>query len=197
MVSRRATRIAFDLDGTLADFTGSMIREVKEREGIELTQETLLKAWDECDTEVGQAVHRVHEFSPTLWADMDSLASPEETARIQELANDRHSTVLFMTYRPTNTHHDNYEWLQRKLGIKYPILLSGAEDKGSICRGMKIQHHIDDRWFIAHGIGLSCPNTTSYLVDRAYNQEHNCEAHGIVRVNNLTEFLDFSTPKVV
>ena len=110
-----------------------------------------------------------------------------------ELANDRHSTVIFMTYRPTCTHHDNYEWLQTKLGIKYPILLSGAEDKGDVCRGMKIQHHLDDRWFIAHGIALSCPNTTSYLIDRDYNREHNCEAHGIVRVNNITDFLDMAT----
>ena len=196
MVSK-ATRIAFDLDGTLANFTGSMIREMKEREGIELTQETLLKAWDECDTEVGQAVHRVHEFSPTLWAEMDSLASPEEARRIRELANDRHSTVLFMTYRPTSTHHDNYEWLHNTLGIDYPILLSGAEDKSSVCQGMKIQHHLDDRWFIAHDIKLSCPNTASYLVDQEYNREHNCEAHGIIRVNSITEFLDFSTQRSI
>ena len=182
-------RIAVDLDETIAAFSTALLRLIEEEKGT-LTQEVRegwWKLWN-TDTFEGRLMNRAY-FDSNFWRTLPLECSEYEMKRLATIANDSPHDVFFFTYRPTRCYDVTLKWLQY-YGIKNPMLLCGAEDKGDLCRGLAIKHHLDDRYFIAYGVKQRSPMTTSWLLTQPHNIEHRVEDKGLIRVHSILDWLN-------
>ena len=145
-----SVRVAFDIDGVLADMEGALRRlaGVSARPALESTQAD--HATDEAPREltaaerrhVWRSVRRTHNF----WDTLDEL-EPGALVRLRALSRDRRWHVLFLTQR-TKTAGDapqlqTQRWLERH-GFEYPSVLVVSGMRGKLASALALDFVVDD-----------------------------------------------------
>jgi hypothetical protein len=157
-------RVAFDLDGTIADMASALGRESKRLFGNEIAMRPDATTTPEGAPENGpdgQEVMREIELTPRqrnkLWAHVKTLDnfwnSLEETEdgivrRIANAAAARRWEVIFLTTRPAvagdTTQTQSQVWLQAH-GFKLPSVFVVQRSRGKIADALHLDAVVDDR----------------------------------------------------
>lgn len=159
-------RVAFDLDGTVADLSRAM-HDVARRKFRKL-QEPDPPAPDPDDADPADSAERVerpslrdlglsHSDLDRLWRHVMKQRNfwttlPEMhdgvVARIQQLADERRWDVIFITTRPTaagqTTQVQSQEWLAAK-GFRHPSVYVVKGSRGQVAAALELDAFVDDR----------------------------------------------------
>jgi beta-phosphoglucomutase-like phosphatase (HAD superfamily) len=155
-------RIAFDLDGTLADMHAVLRREAKrlfdaavlpqpggpeatsgsdEPEAAKVMDEMHLTASQQ--TELWQHVRTIENF----WGGLPEM-EPGIVARIAQTATSRRWEILFLTTRPLvageTTQLQSQRWLQAH-GFPLPSVFVVQRSRGKIAEALELDAVVDDR----------------------------------------------------
>ncbi len=122
---------------------------------------------------------------PHFWLSL-SVLSEEDMRLAQELAEDIHYDVYFITDRPGKCAKAQTElWMLNQLGLTPTVLISGA--KGHIAIGLGLDVYVDDKPENCIDVRQQSPKTRVYMPDRDYNRASGAEDYGVIRVKNLTD----------
>lgn len=153
-------RVAFDLDGTVADLSRAMHGIAKRKfrklqdvpaddvppdpaaaaerprlSNLDLSPSDLDRLWTH--------VLKIRNFWTTLDEMQDGVV-----ARIQQLADERRWDVLFITTRPTSagatTQVQSQEWLAAK-GFRHPSVVVVKGSRGQVASALELDAVVDDR----------------------------------------------------
>jgi hypothetical protein len=156
-------RLAFDLDGVLADFHGTLVREANAR--FPNTDSTTAAATaspaargvdidGDADSEDFPLPPRQQEqlwealaAVPNFWETLSEI-EPGVIGRLAALARERRWEVIFLTSRP-DTAGDSIQvqtqrWLQQR-GFPLPSVFVVCRDRGKIAMALDLDVVVDDR----------------------------------------------------
>lgn len=182
------SRIAFDLDGCLADFASAYESIIIEEAGGEdlFPKGTLPPVWDwpqhygYSDAVVEAAWHKIRS-SNTFWQYLAPLAGMQWARSV----NPHNHDIYYITDRSgVLPKQQTEQWLGIQ-GARRPTVLIAA-DKAPIVGALKLDCVIDDKLEHAVNINMHCPETRVYLLNRPYNQG---ECFGAIRVESVREFV--------
>lgn len=154
-------RVAFDLDGTVADLSRAMhdiakskFRKLQTSEPAapeppgapEAAERPTLADLDLRPSDLDRLWAHVLKIKD-FWTTLDEL-EPGAVARIQQLADERRWDVLFITTRPTaagaTTQVQSQEWLVSK-GFRHPSVYVVKGSRGKVAAALDLDAVIDDR----------------------------------------------------
>lgn len=153
-------RIAFDLDGVLADMDGELVRQAESlfgeamtggsleevptasepsrdpgRTGLQLTERQTRRLW--------RHIEAVENF----WESLNEI-EPGAVARLAALAADRQWEVIFLTKRPRSAgaiaQVQSQRWLESK-GFPLPSVFVVQGNRGRIAAALDLDFVVDDR----------------------------------------------------
>jgi hypothetical protein len=154
-----ALRIAFDIDGVLADMDGALRREASRlgiRSGEVVVQEadvssassdptTLIvpKGSDGDQRRLWAEVTTIENF----WGTLDEI-EPGSIRRLDTLATERRWEVLFITTRPPTAgetvQRQSQRWLERH-GFRFPSVYVVRGSRGKVASALDLDIVVDDR----------------------------------------------------
>ena len=161
-------RIAFDMDGVLADMDLALAQLAKREFGAsladpdaaapappdrpaELPATVLARLSPREQARLWQHVHDTRNFWETL-----AECEPGMVRRLQELAHERRWDVLFLTQRPASDGRtpqlQSQHWLRRH-GFEYPAVYTTEGSRGRIAAALTLDVHVDDR--LEHCVDVS------------------------------------------
>jgi hypothetical protein len=163
-------KIAFDVDGCLANFTDSYAAKLVKVTGTNLLPKPLtIPCWD-WDKHYGYSQDQIAATIENVaadklfWQKLDTLAEPEVFTRINSLSKD--NEVYFLTNRfGSNAKQQTEKWLYEQ-GILYPTVIIGS-NKRPILDTIKVTFFVDDKLETMNELGAR-PNF--YLIETTYNQ---------------------------
>ena len=184
-------KIAFDIDGCLANFTDAYATKLVKVTGVNLLPKPLtIPTWD-WDKHYGYSADQIAATMENIakdklfWEKLDPIAPREVFSRIQVLSKEHE--VYFLTNRfGTNPKQQTEHWLYDQ-GIHYPTVLITA-NKRPIIEALKIDFFIDDKLEtmneLAWGDGLK---KQFYLSNTTYNQAN--RANGLKVATDVKDAL--------
>lgn len=208
-------RIAFDLDGTLADFESAYRRHVErvygtvepdgktvEPEAREAEERKLAPQMDAAARPVRRRLDDVWdaiEATPNFWASLRPL-EPGVVARIRDMAEQHRWEIFFVTQRPATkgetVQRQTQRWLiQQGFDMPSVIVLSGA--RGKLAAALHLDYLVDDS--TKNGVDvISDSKARVLLVMRNADNTAETSARrlglGVVRsVSDALEILDHAT----
>lgn len=203
-------RIAYDLDGVLANFTDPWAARVTARTGIQFPfacrEWPTLWDWDKSalrshgysDEEARNILSDIWEEvkeDPNFWGALPDMGGTYELLQeLTECARAGHQ-VYFITSRPGRWAKSQSEWwLRRKGYYEMPTVLISF-DKGLIAEGLQLDVFVDDKPENVLDVAKARPACKTFLLDWAYNREHEELNHQIAqgritRIEKAREALD-------
>jgi phosphoglycolate phosphatase-like HAD superfamily hydrolase len=153
-----ALRIAFDLDGVLADMEGELVRQAEILFGaIRLRSTPKADAAANADVPAishldlsSQQEHRLWQHVETIPNFWESLAEIESgaVARLASLASERRWEIIFLTKRPPSagatSQVQTQRWLEAK-GFTMPSVFVVQRSRGLIADALALDFVVDDR----------------------------------------------------
>ena len=155
-------RIAFDLDGTLADMHAVLRPEAKRLFGAaELPSPAAPEATSDSDkpdtTKVMDEMHLTEQQQIKLWQHVRTIENfwgrlpemePGIVARIAQTAMSRRWEILFLTTRPlvagSTTQLQSQRWLEAH-GFPLPSVFVVRRSRGKIAEALELDAVVDDR----------------------------------------------------
>jgi hypothetical protein len=162
-------RIAFDMDGVLADLNGALVREaVRLFPGIDTRSTPGDATLAPGSAEGGEVTSDPAEVTPsslrltprqerTLWDTVKSIPNFWETldeteagivSRLHETSRARRWEVIFLTSRPRSVGDivqvQSQRWLERR-GFPLPALFVVSTSRGKIAQSLELDVVVDDR----------------------------------------------------
>jgi len=123
-------RIAFDLDGVLADMDAAIAREAE-------------RAGDRGESRLWPIIESIENF----WEGLDEL-EPGIVSRLATTASDRRWEVIFLTRRPATAGRtaqvQSQRWLEAK-GFRLPSVFVVQGSRGRIADALALDVVVDDR----------------------------------------------------
>lgn len=210
-------RIAFDMDGVLADMDATLARIAEQEfgvnakagagQGADIDQAPAAEddkgALPPYDTALLNALTgrqqtrlwlRVRD-TRNFWETLDEC-EPGTVRRIQKLAHELRWDVLFVTQRPGTAGRtqqlQTQHWLKRR-GFEYPAVYTTIGSRGAIASALTLDAHIDDR--LQHCVDVATESKAwPILVWRdteSFDRIHAGAANlGIAVVRTVAEALD-------
>ena len=180
-MSDRSLRVAFDLDGVLADFVGGYERIADElfsgwRSGTDARSDLAPSEGRPPSEAVGEparglsprqrgAVWKRVRATTDFWTTLDPI-DPTAVARIQECALNLSWDVFFVTQRPTTAGDtvqiQTQRWLVEQ-GFCLPSVIVHTGSRGRLAAGLELDYLVDDT--VQHCVDtVSLTNATPILV---------------------------------
>lgn len=187
-------KIMMDIDGVLADFVLGYTKVAAELGAKNCPWPTPVnQSWQFYDIEepIRKAAFReTDKRGARFWANLEPLASREEFAILNQLADDHE--VYYVTARygapAMEIVRATRSWL-RAQGIAHPTVIL-SNKKGELGQVLGITHAVDDKAGNAVYLGYHSPSTKVYLLDRPYNRfPHDVLGGRVRRIIELKEFL--------
>lgn len=136
-------RVAFDLDGTVADLDSTLHREALKLFGDEVPAMEELHLTERQQGELWDHVKTIDNF----WTTLPEL-EPGIIARIARAASERRWEVIFFTTRPSTagelTQIQSQRWLSAH-GFHYPSVFVVQGSRGKIADALQLDAFVDDR----------------------------------------------------
>lgn len=204
-------RIGFDIDGVLADFVPAYQKlhvDVTGRDTFLPGDNVDPPIWDWPELrgytrkETSDVWGRIGP-DPTFWLNLAPMSNVGTLRKIIKHLERTHE-VYFITSRSGNRVKRQTEiWLFEHLG--YPlncpgvwptVLIVGSNEKGAMCKALKLDLYIDDNWDNVVDCAKTAPKTRTFLLNRKYNMDvsyavadSEAVSH-IVRVTTLGQMFD-------
>jgi len=186
--------VMFDMDGVLADFIKGFTTLAHNLFDTPITDTSGQPRWDGfpgmTDLQMQVTWKHVNE-SQSFWYELEPLVGKELFARINALQKYHH--IYFVTSRTgTDVHTQTMEWLEQQ-GVSNPevIVLPAGSRKGEIAQALQAKTAIDDKAGNAVFMSYLCPKTTSYIINRQYNQfDPSVLGSKVVRIYSVDQYLD-------
>ena len=192
-------KIAFDIDGVLADFSGRFCEFLRFAHGEHLPiligdEDIIDYDWKFYPLEnhhVQQAfedILHIKDFWLTL-----SPKNVDEFKLVHESLKDKKIDVYFITSRhttcgPQTPAQESAAWL-RKMGWENPNVIVSF-NKGAVVNALGINYFIDDHGSNCLDVLKFAPLCNTYLLNCAHNKEYNIRHPQFKRVNNVTDFVN-------
>lgn len=117
-----------DLDGTVADYEGQMLKDLEELRG---PTETVTKSiWDHQGEHIVRRMDTIKN-TPDWWANLPVI---EAGMRVVEVLREQEWEMLILTKGPKNTKQawtQKVVWAEEKMPDAYPIITGGRRDNKS------------------------------------------------------------------
>lgn len=157
-----ALRVAFDLDGTLADMFGALQLEAEKLFGnVSVYPDGQLPgppdAGAACANPADRSAVLTDEQRSRLWRRVARIpdfwltlveTEPGIVARIASVAEERRWEVIFLTTRPAvagaTTQRQSQEWLEAQ-GFRWPSVCVVRRSRGRIADALELDAVVDDR----------------------------------------------------
>lgn len=149
-------RIAFDLDGVLADMSGALRREAR-RLGIGPTEVPVQDKAASSDDTATSTTKRSNRDQRRLWAEVVKIENfwgtldemePGSIRRLDALAAARRWEVLFITTRPPTAgetvQRQSQLWLESE-GFRLPSVYVVSGSRGKVASALDLDIVVDDR----------------------------------------------------
>lgn len=149
-------RIAFDLDGVLADMDGALRREAS-RLGIGSEEATVQGKTAPSDDSAPSIAGMSDREQQSLWAAVRQIENfwvtldelePDSVRRLDALAAARRWEVLFITTRPPTAgetvQRQSQRWLERG-GFRLPSVYVMSGSRGKVASALDLDIVVDDR----------------------------------------------------
>ncbi|MCY4634709.1 MAG: hypothetical protein OXG04_09440 [Acidobacteria bacterium] len=191
-------RIAFDIDGVLADFAGAYrfiahrLRSRGPATGILALSEAGLSAGP-VSSRLERRIWREIQSTENFWATLDPL-EPDVIAGIHERAGRHRWETFFVTQRPATRGDTVQRQTQRWLvgqGFPLPAVIAHRSSRGKLAAALDLDFLVDDT--VEHCVDvLEVSSARPILVCRKENPviETNAKRLGIATCRSVTEALD-------
>jgi hypothetical protein len=198
-------RIAFDLDGVLADFDVAYRRVEQQIFGAADAENPVpgpeLQAAaeeEEAPTESGNRrrdrVWREIEATPDFWMSLEPL-DPEALPRLERLALQHRWEVFFVTHRPATAgdtvQRQSQRWLQRH-GFELPSVLVLRGSRGALAASLHLDYLVDDT--VQNCVDVVSDSRARVVLvlprDRDGNKTRNARRLGMLVVPGISGALD-------
>lgn len=171
-------KIAFDIDGCLANFTDAYAARIVKVTGENRFPKPMhIPCWD-WDKHYGytddQIAATIEDISKDrlFWEKLDPIALPIVFTKIELLSKEH--DVYFLTNRfGTNCKQQTEKWLYKQ-GIYYPTVLIGS-NKRPLLDTLKIEFFVDDKLETMNEVS-SPKKPHFYLLDTTYNKNRRKES---------------------
>lgn len=185
-------KLAIDVDGVLAEFDGSFAALLEEQTGrpcriLEPDRWEWPHALGFSKPEEERAWQYISEH-PNWWATLQSYEDSDVDFRAVE--RDGHD-IYFVTARRTPfARFYTANWL-RDVYTLYDAAVILSNDKGLICRALRIDAFLDDRPEHCIDVRLVSPKTKSYLRKRSHNAmaQKYVERDGVILTDSVETFI--------
>lgn len=140
-------RVAFDIDGVLADFR-TAFQQAAEDAGISSrTQGADASAADPLSSREIKAIWAHVKRSNNWWTRLDAY-EPQQLARLYELARRCRWEVVFMTRRPSTDGDPvqfQTQWWIEQHGFYYPAVVTVPGSRGELANALRLDVIVDDQ----------------------------------------------------
>jgi len=190
-------KIAFDIDGVLADFSGRFCEFLRFSHGDHLPvingdESVVDYEWKFYPLEnhhIQKAFEDILHIKD-FWLSLEAK-SIDELNWIHFL-QDKKIDVYFITSRhatcgPKTPAQESSEWLQ-KMGWKNPNVIVSF-NKGAVVNALGINYFIDDHVSNCLDVLKFAPLCNTYLLSCAHNKEYNIRHPQFKRVDSVTDFV--------
>ncbi len=189
-----ALRVAFDLDGVIADFRSAFEREARRHVAGVLDPDRA-----DSDTFSNAEMRRIWariQRTPNWWTTVKPY-EPAEIARLYEIARRRRWEVVFMTKRPVTAgepvQFQTQHWLEQH-GFHYPAVVTVPGSRGELANALRLDIVVDDQLYNCLDV-VSGSHAKALLLarDRSDDVERQAASRGIGVVRTLAEAVDALT----
>ena len=206
MNSNEPLRIGVDVDGVLADFNTNFIQRCIDVTGRDLFPERPfdIPTWNYPEhygytaAEVSATWDSI-KTDPAFWGSLPPLLGAMGCLEwLRELSQTGQIDLYFVTARLGVMAKQQTEmWLATHSGdfMWAPTVLI-ASDKGTVARGLKLTHYIDDRWENADAVAYMSLNTKVYLRDQPWNEKPVRNGYRIFGLDEFQQLVDIDLRKV-
>lgn len=181
-------RVAFDIDGVLADFRRAFRETGKpsSRAG-EQPEPDGMNARD-----VKRTWHTIGR-TPQWWLGLTAY-EPDEIARLYRISRERRWEIYFLTTRPPSageTPQFQTQWWLETQGFKLPSVLTVPGSRGELANALRLDLIVDDRLVNCMDV-IAASRTRAIFLDRDndVNGREQALSRGIAPVSTLREALD-------
>lgn len=197
-------RIAYDLDGVLANFADPWAARVTARTGIlfprACPQWPTLWDWDKSalrshgysDEEARNILSDIWDEvkeDPNFWGHLPAMWGTYSLLQeLTDIARAGHQ-VYFITSRPGRwAKHQSEQWLRQSGFDAIPTVLISF-DKGLLAEGLKLDIFVDDKPENVLDVAMARPSCKTFVLDWAYNRDHAELNHQIAlgRITRITK----------
>lgn len=189
-------KIAFDIDGVLANYSEAFRKRFEEYYQVKLPEDIFENGYQKlwCYPEPYYDLVNYlfnYQLSDTFWFRLKSLLDEEEDWEFKGflMSYNVKCDIYFLSTRKIDVNISK-DWVSKTFGIYDPNVIH-ATNKDDLCKLLKIDFMLEDNWETASDIERYS-NTRCYLINRPYNT--NFEHPN--RVNSILEFLKIAKENV-
>lgn len=185
-------RVAFDIDGVLADFRRAFRETAQAVSGRTPAGGTS----PDSDTMTAGEMKRVWEAigrTPQWWLTLQAY-EPPEIARLYALSRERRWEVYFMTTRPPSageTPQFQTQWWLESQGFHLPSVLTVPGSRGELANALRLDAFVDDRLMnCVDAIAASRAKAICLMREATADEREQALARGIAVTATLREAID-------
>jgi len=186
-------RVAFDIDGVLADFR-SAFQQASQECGVNTRGSDASPAPDPLSSRDIKTIWDYVKRSPNWWTHLNPY-EPGQLVRLYELARRWKWEVVFMTRRPS-TEGDpvqfQTQWWLEQQGFYYPAVVTVPGSRGELANALRLDVIVDDQLLnCVDVVGGSTAKALLLLRDGPDKvTENHAVSRGIGVVSSLKEAID-------
>lgn len=187
-------RVAFDIDGVLADFRTAFQQAAQEAGVSNRTAEAESPSSDPLSSRDIKAIWDLVKRTPNWWTKLHPY-EPGQLVRLYELARRWKWEVVFMTRRPS-TEGDpvqfQTQWWIEQQGFYYPAVVTVPGSRGELANALRLDVIVDDQ--LLNCVDVVGGSTAKALLLLRDGQDKATQDHAVSRgigvVSTLEEAID-------
>jgi hypothetical protein len=187
-------RVAFDIDGVLADFRTAFQQASREAGITSTVPDTESPSADPLSSRDIKAIWDYVKRTPNWWIRL-SAYEPGQLVRLYELARLRKWEVVFMTRRPS-TEGDpvqfQTQWWIEQHGFYYPAVVTVPGSRGELANALRLDVIVDDQ--LLNCVDVVGGSTAKALLLQRETHDKSTQDHAVSRgigvVSTLEEAID-------
>lgn len=179
--------IGFDLDGVLADYRGSLERELTRLSGVKVKIDFPFQEFTIANKKVKHALE-VIDYN-TVFENCEPMEDIEVIEACFEKITKALAHIMIVTARPERYAKTTEKWLNKHIpgyNFKYGVnLFMGVRSKDCECNGLDIAYFLDDRYSCVKSITNNY--TIAYLLLNEGNQKYKRKIATAKSIKDYTE----------
>jgi len=186
-------RVAFDIDGVLADFR-TAFQQASQEAGVNTRAADASPSADPLSSRDIKAIWDHVKRTPNWWTRLQAY-EPGQLARIYELARRWKWEVVFMTRRPSTAGDPvqfQTQWWIEQHGFYYPAVVTVPGSRGELANALRLDVIVDDQ--LMNCVDVVGGSTAKALLLLREEKDKSSQDHAVSRgigvVSSLEEAID-------